>query len=250
MRPKISVCIATHNGATFIIEQLKSILCQLDMGDEIIISDDGSKDLTLDIITQMNDPRIKIIHLSDNKKIKNKFASYYYASANFMNALSHSEGDYIFLSDQDDIWYENKIKECLTALRHCDIVSHNFSIIDERGLLIKYKYLENYDVTPWKVRLLLKTPYRGCCLAFRRNVLKTSLPYPKKLFLHDFWIGYNAAIKGYKYKYIDLPLIKYRRHNNNVSDLSSHNNLIFKISYRLTLLLQILHISLLNIFKR
>ncbi|MDR1678977.1 MAG: glycosyltransferase, partial [Prevotellaceae bacterium] len=56
----ISVCIATYNGEKYIKEQLDSILCQLNLGDEVIISDDGSTDKTLDVIKKINDDRIKI----------------------------------------------------------------------------------------------------------------------------------------------------------------------------------------------
>ena len=56
----ISVCIATHNGEKYIREQLDSILCQLSPYDEVVISDDGSVDSTLDIISSYKDSRIHI----------------------------------------------------------------------------------------------------------------------------------------------------------------------------------------------
>ncbi|MBP5204864.1 glycosyltransferase, partial [Candidatus Saccharibacteria bacterium] len=57
----ISVAMATYNGEKYIQEQLLSILPQIGKGDEIIISDDGSTDSTLEIIRKINDKRIKII---------------------------------------------------------------------------------------------------------------------------------------------------------------------------------------------
>ena len=94
---KISVCIATYNGAKYIEEQVQSILYQLSEKDEIINSDDGSKDNTLAIIKSLNDARIKVIH----NTLKHGLVS------NFENAIKHADGDYIFLSDQDDIWTSN-----------------------------------------------------------------------------------------------------------------------------------------------
>ena len=61
-RPSVSVCLATYNGDKFLQEQLNSIISQLNPEDEIIISDDGSEDSTLDIIHKFNDHRIKIFH--------------------------------------------------------------------------------------------------------------------------------------------------------------------------------------------
>ena len=94
----ISVCIATYNGEKYLREQLDSILPQLAESDEVIVSDDGSTDGTIDLITSLNDPRIKIVSNSGRKGYV----------GNFENALKHTTGDYIFLSDQDDIWYPNK----------------------------------------------------------------------------------------------------------------------------------------------
>lgn len=94
----ISVCMATYNGEEYIKEQLESILCQLGEMDEIIISDDGSTDNTLNIIESYNDSRIKI-HINTGKH------GFVY---NFENALQKAKGEYIFLSDQDDIWLPEK----------------------------------------------------------------------------------------------------------------------------------------------
>ena len=58
----ISVCVTTYNGEKYIKEQLDSIVCQLDNSDEIIISDDGSTDKTLEIVKSIDFPNIRIIH--------------------------------------------------------------------------------------------------------------------------------------------------------------------------------------------
>jgi len=58
---KISVCMATYNGARFIDEQISSVLAQLNPTDELIISDDGSTDDTLKKIRAWNDPRIVVL---------------------------------------------------------------------------------------------------------------------------------------------------------------------------------------------
>lgn len=110
----ISVCIATHNGAHYIKEQIESILCQLGTNDEIIISDDGSTDNTIDILLAFNDKRIIIYHYKQPVKSKH---SHIYVCKNFENALKHAKGDYIFLADQDDWWMPNKVMKCLEDLK-------------------------------------------------------------------------------------------------------------------------------------
>ena len=94
----ISVCIATYNGGAFIKDQIYSILLQLSQNDEIIISDDGSRDSTLNILFSFNDSRIKIY----------KNGGKHGVVSNFENAIKHATGDYIFLCDQDDVWMPGK----------------------------------------------------------------------------------------------------------------------------------------------
>ena len=120
---KISVCLATYNGEKYIKEQLDSILPQLSANDEIIISDDNSTDDTINIIRSLNDERIKI-YVNKTKGIVK----------NFENALNNASGDIIFLSDQDDVWKNDKVKKILSAFSSDNSLTFVFSnaeIIDE-----------------------------------------------------------------------------------------------------------------------
>ena len=87
----ISVCIATYNGEKYLAEQLDSILLQVSEEDELIISDDGSTDGTIDIIMSYHDNRVKVLH-----HISSPGSSFVKATRNFENALLHAHGDYIF----------------------------------------------------------------------------------------------------------------------------------------------------------
>lgn len=237
----ISVCMATHNAEKYIVEQLESILIQLSKEDEVIISDDGSTDNTIDLIRSLNDDKIRILQYQQrNDYTKEHLSSYYYATANFYNALLAAKGDIIFLSDQDDKWKSNKVEISLSYLQKYDIVCSNFSVIDGVGNLVKESFWENGTFERMSLLHMLKyLPFRGCCLAFKRKVLENALPFPKKLFLHDCWLGLNALLSHYQYKFIDEPLILYRRHGNNVSSLESSNSFGFKVNYRLRILYQI-----------
>ena len=103
----ISVCIATYNGEKYLRKQLDSILNQLEYNDEVIISDDGSSDETLNIISSYNDKRIHVFHNKGEHGVVK----------NFENGLNHVLGDYIFLCDQDDIWKSNKVQVVLNELK-------------------------------------------------------------------------------------------------------------------------------------
>lgn len=91
--------MATYNGAVYIKEQLESILSQISPEDEIVISDDGSTDATLDVIKSIGSPCIRIVQ---GPRMKSP-------SKNFEHALAQAKGDIIFLCDQDDVWQPNKV---------------------------------------------------------------------------------------------------------------------------------------------
>lgn len=238
----ISVCMATYNGERFIKQQIDSILSQLSSDDELIISDDGSSDNTIKFISEYNDSRIKLLHHSEKLDVsKCKYAKgFYLASSNFENALRVSKGDYIFLSDQDDVFSANKISVCMEELKKVDFVQHNFCLIDENGKLIDNNCFGNRRFSKGIFANLYKRPFVGCCMAFKRSVLNSVLPFPKYLIGHDLWIGVLACTL-FNGKFIERELLQRRKHSNNVSPATSGsgNSLIFKIAYRIRLYFQL-----------
>lgn len=239
---KISVCLATYNGERFIKKQLESILTQLGKEDEIIISDDGSTDKTIDIISSLNDSRIKILNHKKDKSISQKYLpSFYYASYNFENAIKYATGDVVYLSDQDDIWDKNRISHTLPYMGKYDFLMCNYSVIDSNDNILIKKYLGPNPIGKTLLYNIWKIPFRGCCMTIKMDVLKKTLPFPTNCINHDLWIGLYLTHKKYKCKFVDEPLHMYRDHTTNVSSVvgKSPNSLTFKIGYRLRFLWQI-----------
>lgn len=224
----VSVCMATYNGGQYIKLQLESILSQLGPNDEVVISDDGSNDITRDIILSLGDNRIRLLENSGS----HGFVS------NFENALRKAKGDIIILSDQDDVWYDRKVETVSDALKNYDLVIHDAQLIDGDGnSLGKTYYSTLHHKTGFWVNLW-KTRWLGCCMAFRREVLDYCLPIPKSVVAHDYWIGMMGMVK-FRSCFLDDVLIGYRRHGNNVSTSSekSHNSLWYKLVVKRTNLL-------------
>lgn len=221
---KVTVCMATYNGAKYIEDQINSILSQLNDDDELIISDDGSKDSTLSIIESYSDKRIKLFSSNGGNIIKN-----------FENALYRGSGEVIFLADQDDIWYSNKVNEMKEVLKNHDLVFSNASVFYDNIEQTKLLYPRNTKRTGL-FKNLVKNNYIGATMAFNRKILDKALPFPKSIYMHDAWLGALAEIIG-KTQYIDQPLIYYRRHGNNASNTGelSTNTLIKKLKMRITL---------------
>ena len=151
-------------------------------------------------------------------------------------------GGVIFLSDQDDVWYPNKVKKCLSLLQENDLVLSNFSIIDENGNVVVERYMERCPFSQNNLYNILKPPFLGCCLAFNRKVLEKALPIPKKVCIHDLWLGLVANKYG-KIVYYDDPLIFHRFWSNNTSNYGkkSENSLSMRIKYRFWNFVELLH---------
>lgn len=223
----ISVCLASYNGEKYIAEQINSILVQLDEKDELIISDDGSTDATIHIIKGIDDVRIKLIH----------HVGQHGYTHNFENALKHATGNYIFFSDQDDVWLPNKIEKMMKWLVQDNYVISDAYVTNEK-LNIKYRLSEWRRYRKGYFPNLSKSIYAGCTAAFTRNIRNYALPFPKsKLIQHDTWIGLLCELK-FNVVYIDEPLIYFRRHKANTSSSGnkSSNNIFFMLKYRLALL--------------
>ena len=236
----ISVCMATYNGGKYIKEQLESILCQLSKDDEVIISDDGSTDDTLSVVEGLHDSRIKVYHFRRDKK---GIEPVQLITTNFENALNHANGDFIFLSDQDDVWLPNKMDVMLSYLQNYDyVVSDCFITDSELNVKSNTRFYAGSGFTKnrWKA-LFVPTPYQGSCAGFKRKILDKALPFPKGIQSHDRWIGYIAS---FFYSYIILPdsLILYRRHEENSSTATqkSGNGLWVKVKIRLKYIIELL----------
>lgn len=234
---KISVCMATYNGASFIKEQLNSILIQLHENDEIILSDDCSIDNTLEIVRDFNDKRILIL---DGQK----FAS---PILNFENALKYATGDLIFLSDQDDIWLPNKVNKIVNLFANSNIslVVTNYETINEFGKIRDASLSKSVPIAHNFLWDLFKNPYIGCCMAFTRNILELSMPFPRNIAMHDSWIGLLSQYNGNKKCfYYAEPLIQHRYHENNFTQDISTFSIRYRIIYRIRLVINILYRSL------
>ena len=208
----ISVCLASFNGATYIYDQVLSILNQLGSSDELIVSDNGSNDDTLQILDSFNDSRLKIYSESQFGVIPN-----------FSNALSHASGDFIYLSDQDDIWMPNKVQVVSKLLLSNSLVLHDALIVNETQSVIADSLFKTNSTRIGFSANLLRNGYVGCCMAFKRTILEKALPIPLNIGMHDWWIGLVAE-KYFRVKHVSSPLILYRRHNNNASNTSLKSN--------------------------
>ncbi|MDB5141264.1 MAG: family 2 glycosyl transferase [Mucilaginibacter sp.] len=204
--------MATYNGERYISEQIKSILTQLPIDAEFIISDDGSTDETISIITAFNDNRIKLF--ANN-------SGFHGPVGNFSNALLHSKGEYIFLADQDDLWIEGKLQKHMQLMQQYELVISDAIVIDENNEILFESYFKARRSRTGLIKNLLVNSFLGCCMSFRRDLLNRAMPFPTYIHMHDWWIGLVAELKGNIF-FCDDKFLFYRRHSANASPTLIH----------------------------
>lgn len=225
---KVSVALAYYNGGMYIREQLDTILCQLEQQDEVVISVDGAQDGSLSLLSDLakDDARIRIIMGPGKGVVRN-----------FENALRYCGGDFIFLSDQDDIWEKNKVETVKEEFQNPEIMAviHDAGIVNERGEQTGEESLFSMRKSrPGVLKNFIKNSYVGCCMAFRRELLAVICPIPEAMYMHDYWIGMAAERMG-KVSFLPQKLIGYRRHSSNVTQMS-HGSVKFMIKKRVDIL--------------
>lgn len=220
----ISVCLPTFNGASYIDAQLKSILGS-SLITEVIVSDDGSVDNTVEIVKSFNDDRIRLVKGPCAGLVKN-----------YEFLLSLATGEYIFLSDQDDVWLPNKVDVMLMRLHEVDLVVCDCEVVDSQLNLLHPSFFDLRNSGEGLARNLWRNSYLGCCIAFRRQLLAHLLPFPSHLPMHDWWLGLIAETFG-RVAFIHQPLMLYRRHASNASPTTekSQASWMTRIRWRTTL---------------
>ena len=241
----ISVAMATYNGEKNIEEQIVSICSNQVKPDEIIISDDGSSDKTLEVvhrtIRSMDTSGIHFVVLTDN-------ANHGYAG-NFAWALMHSTGDVVFLSDQDDIWTDNKIQSIMDVFHKypdANLVFHDARIfydntnewlddVFNQFLNTKAMHFNDDDVAKVCRDQFLSdaatlTIAQGMVIAAKREFVQSSLPLPRGA-AQDNWLTFRAVCLDTCY-YLNQSLTAYRLHDNNVAGRKGQRRSVFVKAHR------------------
>ncbi|MDP4546875.1 glycosyltransferase family 2 protein [Marinobacter sp. MDS2] len=219
---KISIAMATYNGAQYIQEQLQSFVAQTRQPDELIITDDCSTDQTEAFVREFAKTAPFTVEFHRNEKNLGY-------CGNFNAALMKTTGDLVFLSDQDDVWLPEKIEYMTRAAEHNQeaLVLMNDALISDAELNVslhtKYQRIR-------KAGLSNESFVMGCCCAFRRDFLTWALPIPITYPGHDNWLV-GLADKIQAKIIIDKPLQFYRRHGKNTSKIALNDHTLSPLSF-------------------
>lgn len=214
---KTSVALCTYNGEKYLKEQLDSIINQTYQIDEIIVCDDGSTDATLSILKEYDSlfPNLIKVHVNEQNLRSVK---------NFEKAISLCSNEIIFLSDQDDLWQENKVESIVSYFRNNPATN----VISTNGCCLLNKEVDCNRISVWDIPNVLneemvKYDYfeiissitniaTGATMAMRKNFVQQFSPIPVyKDFHHDEWI---ALVSSYysSFSFHNEKLTYYRIH--------------------------------------
>ena len=192
---------------------LDSLVAQTRQADVIIAVDDGSKDSTCEILERYKDR----LPLEITKFEKNKGHRTAFSTALEKAREKLTDDDLIFLADQDDIWLPNKLEVMCQKIGSNSMIFGDAGIIDGKGKVTDSSWRQKAKIVEQLGQRALLTGYTnvtGCMVAFKAGLLKTVLPIPQDVPVHDQWITLCATI-GNGYCAIADKVILYRIHSNN-----------------------------------
>ena len=222
MTLSVSVALGTYNSARYIEPQLTSIFGQDSTIDELVVSDDGSTDGTVDLVRRIFEHgsarSTKLVLLRSRERQG--------VTRNFEKAVSATTSELVVLSDHDDVWHPDRVSKAIHAFESDEelLLQHsNARLVDANGSPLGISLFDALGVTEAErksisddrafdayIRRNLAT---GATVTFRRSVLDAALPFPPE-WVHDEWLAIIASAIG-RTALLDDPLLDYRQHGNN-----------------------------------
>ncbi|WP_042723073.1 glycosyltransferase family 2 protein, partial [Flavobacterium sp. B17] len=207
MKELVSIITPSYNSAEFIEETIHSVFSQTYENWEWLITDDLSKDNTVEILQKYTDSRIKLQVLQQNG-----------GAGNARNkSLERAKGRYIAFLDSDDLWHPEYLETMINYMteNNAELVYCNYSRCSEHTMEPILKDFEADTVVTFSN--LLKT----CRLAPVSTMYDTKrtgkffFPVKSKREDHVMWLNLLKEIpKGYP---LQQTLAKYRMRENSVS---------------------------------
>lgn len=204
----VSVVIPCYNAEKYIEKCLQSVLNQTHTNLEIIVIDDASTDKSLEIISKIEDKRLKIVQNQTNEGIVKSLNK----------AIKQANGKYIARLDADDFMQQERIEKQVNFLEnHQDIalVGSNHILVDENENVLQYvSYPETYEEI--QVFKYFLNPISHPTTMFKASVFEEFMYSEEYPHCEDYALWFQISNK---YKIANLPEYTtfYRVHNESVT---------------------------------
>lgn len=219
--PLVSIALCTYNGERYLREQLDSLIKQNYPNLEIVVVDDASTDTTIEILRSYQSERIQIkLSVNENNIGFNQ---------NFKKALANCNGDFIAIADQDDIWLFNKISVMMLNIKDNLLIYHDSEFIDTDGSSKgkSISTLHRFVKKDCTMQLLYNNCVSGHACLLKKTFINIIPDIPKGMY-YDWWFAYTAACVG-KLDFINLKLVKHRRHSASSTNMDVSNSKLIRI---------------------
>jgi len=229
-KPVVILC--SHNGESYIEEQLKSILSQTCIPDRICVFDFDSSDRTRVLVkgVQKSLGSSNIIELVTLNYAHGAANSFFASMKMLKNTIDND--CLIFFCDQDDIWDEKKIYTQISDYEHSVIPYlsfHDVNVTDSDGTIIHNDYFRGSPyILPDDVsidRLILGNCVIGHTMMINISLFNILVNIESENYLMHDWAAILYASKFGKINYHDIPLTYYRQHENNVLGVSGSSSI-------------------------
>ncbi|WP_167343845.1 glycosyltransferase family 2 protein [Flavobacterium aquidurense] len=218
--PLIYILLACYNGEKYIEKQLDSIVAQSYTNWVLLIRDDNSSDSTLEIIESFNekDKRVRIIQDKIQSEVKGACQNF----ARLLDVAVLEEATFIMFADQDDYWFSDKIEKMISAIDKDLVPAMLYSdfLYADDNLKELPKNIQNIRETfsfPSFNSLIVQNTVYGCTMMINYALAQKCVMIPREAENHDYWIALVASGIGANIRHLEIPLMLYRQHGNNVS---------------------------------
>ena len=218
-QPLIRILLATRNGAAHLAAQLDSYLTQTHGNWALWVSDDGSTDGTWDILSAF-----RAAHPS--REIRLMQGPGRGAAANFLSLLTHPDlpGDPVALSDQDDVWLDNRLSRAWEMIGQTrGPALYGSTTIETDPDLVPLAKQRDRLPAPSFANALVQNSVAGNTITLNAPALAAlRRAGARDLAFHDWWIYLRMTGIGAQVVVDDVPLLFYRQHAGNV--LGAHSS--------------------------
>lgn len=216
MNNKVAVLLASYNGTKYIKEQVDSILNQKEVKVTIFVSDDLSTDGTLEYLQNIYKDEKKLVYLDSYDKFGGAAKNFF----RLIKDVDFSNFDYVSLSDQDDIWYEDKLIRAINTIKDKQIDAYSSNVLafweDGKEIILgKAQMQVKYDY-------LFEAAGPGCTYVLTKilashikNFLVQNWKDINNIELHDWLIYAYSRENNYKWYIDEKPSMRYRQHVSN-----------------------------------
>jgi len=219
--PLVMILLATYNGEKYLQDLLDSVFAQTYTNWNILVSDDGSTDSTLEILKDYQQKNLNKIIILKNDSPSGS------ACGNFFHLMQHCDATYIMIWDQDDVWEPEKVEITLQRLlkierkkeKQPSLVFSDLAVVDCALMPIAPSFMRYSKLSANRTalhQLLIQNVITGCTVMINKPLRDMALKVQNRenVMMHDWWLALVASAFGY-IGYIDRATIKYRQHGDN-----------------------------------